>query len=375
MRGTIHKRGNSSWRIAISLGRDQNGKRLRKFATVKGTKKDAERQLTELLSAVDKGIHITSAKITVGDFLDLWINDYAKLNTSPRTVEGYEGNIRRYLKPAIGHFPLDKLSPQHIRELYAGMREKGLSARTILHNHRILRQALSHAVKWEIIVRNVCDVVDPPRPKRVEMTALDIQQSQQFLEISKGSKYGVVFYLALHTGMRRSETLGLQWRDVDIETRTISVRRTLLELKGVGIVEGEPKTSYSRRSISLSSSVAATLSGLRAKQKENYGACGLKWQVTDYVFSENDGLPFRPETISSSFRQLIIQSDLPKIRFHDLRHTHATLLLKAGINPKIVSERLGHASIHITLDTYSHVLPGMQEEAVQRLEEMLQSTI
>jgi len=374
MRGSIQKRGKRSWRITISMGRDQDGNRIRKPFTVNGTKADAEKERTRLLSELDNGILFNTSKVNVSDFLDQWINGYAKPNTSPRTVEGYEGNIRRYLKPAIGHIPLDKLNPQHIRDLYAGMREKGLSARTILHNHRILRQALSHAVKWEMIPRNVCDTVDPPRPKRVEMTALDIQQSQRFLEITRSSKYGMVFFLALHTGMRRSEILGLQWQDVDFQTGTISVRRTLLDLKGVGIVEGEPKTAYSRRSISLSTSVAATLSGLRAKQKENRELCELEWQVTDYVFSEDDGSPFRPETISSSFRQIIMQSDLPKIRFHDLRHTHATLMLKAGINPKIVSERLGHASIHITLDTYSHVLPGMQEEAVQKLEEMLLNT-
>ncbi len=373
MRGGIVKRGENSWRVTINLGKDHTGNRQRKTSTVRGTRKDAEKHLTELLALHDKGINIQTSNIKVCDYMDQWIRDYAIPNISARTVEGYEGYIRRYIKSHMGQIRLEKLTAQHIRSMYAAMRDKGLSNRTILHTHRILRRALHHAMRWELVIRNVCDLVDAPKPKRVEMTALNLEQSQQFLEITRTSKYGAVFYLALNTGMRRSELLGLQWRDVDLSLKTIAVRRTLLDLKGKGVVEGEPKTGCSRRSISLSNSVIAMLSGLRAKQKEDRERHDLEWKETDYVFSHANGKPFHPSRVTEAFGQTIKQSTLPHIRLHDLRHTHATLLLKAGINPKIVSERLGHASIHITLDTYSHVLPGMQEEAVQRLEEMLQS--
>ncbi|MCP4607535.1 MAG: site-specific integrase [Planctomycetes bacterium] len=371
MNGSIEKRKNQSWKLTVELGRDENGKRLRKYETVRGPKKEAERRLRELLTNLDKGIPINMSKANVGEFLGQWLRDYAETNTSPRTVEGYKGVVNRYLVPSIGRVPLTKLTPQHVQGLYRDMLDRGLSPQTILHAHRIFSEALGHAVKWGLLGRNVCEAVDPPRPKRKEMNTLDPSEVRRLLDVSSSSTYGAVIFLALYTGMRRGEILGLRWSDVDLKNRTISVTQTLTYLKGKGLVFGEPKTAYSRRLVTLPSDAAALLAGLRVKQKEQLQESGGQWEESCLVFGNTNGKPVHPDSVTKSFGKIIKRSGLPHVRFHDLRHTHATLMLKQGVHPKIVSERLGHASVNITLDTYSHVLPNMQEEAALAFEEVL----
>ncbi len=359
----------------LELGRDSSGRRMRKSITVRGNKADARRKLRELLTDLDKGTPIDTSKKTVGEFLDQWLRDYAETNTSPRTVEGYKWNINRYLKPKLGHIALAKLTPYHVQGLYADMLGKGLSARTVVHTHRVLSEALAHAVKWELLVRNVCEAVDPPRPRKKEMLALDTGDVQKLLEATSQSTYGSIFYLALYTGLRRGEIIGLRWCDVDLHRKSVSINQTVVRLKGKGLVVGQPKTGSSRRSVSLSPNAAALLSGLKAKLKEQLESVSVKLDESGFVFSNSDGKPVSPDTVSHEFKKIIRELGLPPVRFHDLRHTHATLMLKEGIHPKIVSERLGHSSISITMDTYSHVLPGMQEQAALVFEKSLESTI
>jgi integrase len=279
--------------------------------------------------------------------------------------------IKRYLIPCIGAIPLVKLTPQHAQAIYAEMLGKGLSQQTVIHAHRVLRGALDHAVKWGVLARNVCDAVDPPRARRKEMSTLDASDVQKLLDAAAGSPYGQVFFLALYTGMRRSELMGLRWSAVDLEHKTISVTQTIIRLSGKGLKVMEPKTAKSRRLISLPPSAVALLGGLRAKQREERNSLGLDWSESDYVFSRSDRSLIDPDTITHAFADIVNKAGLPHVRLHDLRHTHATLMLKQGVHPKIVSERLGHASITITLDTYSHVLPGLQEAAALDFEEAL----
>ena len=353
------------------MGRDEHGKRRRKFVNVKGTKAEAQQKLRELLSTLDKGVPLDNSKATLGEFLEQWLHSYAETNTSPRTVQGYRGVIHLYLTPYLGCIPLVKLNPQHVQGLYSDMLGRGLSPRTVLHAHRILREALGHAVKWGLIVRNVCEAVDPPKPRRKEMAALDSASVQKFLDAASGSTYGPVFFLALYTGMRRSELVGLKWSAVDLHRRTISVTETLQRILGKGLLALQPKTARSRRLVSLPPIAVALLRGLRAKHLEHRQTIGMGSQETEYVFSRPDGSPMDPDAVTHAFARIIKQADLPKLRFHDLRHTHATLMMKQGVNPKVVSERLGHASVVITLDTYSHVLPGLQEAAALKFEEGL----
>ncbi|MCP4612682.1 MAG: site-specific integrase [Planctomycetes bacterium] len=374
MNGSIAKRGKNSWRLTISVGKDEHGKRKRRFVTVNGTKAEAQRHLRELLTSVDKGLSIDTSKTILSKFLDQWLRDYVETNTAPKTQEDYSAIIHRYINPSLGHIQLNKLTPQHVQTLYSSLLGKGLSARTVQYTHRVLSQALSHAVKWELLLRNVCDAIDAPRPRKKEMKALDATSVQMLLNATSQSRYGAVYYLALYTGLRRGEVLGLRWCDVDLSKNALSVNQTVVRITGKGLIISEPKTSHSRRLVSLSPNAVALLAGLKAKRKEEFNDAGLYWEEAGLVFCNPDGDPLSPSTISHSFSRIAKSIGLPPIRFHDLRHTHATIMLKEGIHPKIVSERLGHASINITLDTYSHVLPGMQETAALAFEEALQAT-
>lgn len=371
MNGSIRRRGMKSWELTVDLGRDGSGKRRRKFANVKGTKAEAQKKLRDLLTSLDKGLPLDTSKATVGKFLEIWLHDYAETNTAPRTVAGYREKIHAYIIPHMGHIPLIKLTPQHIQSLHSDLLQRGLSLRTVLHAHRILREALGHGLKWGLLLRNVCDAVDPPKPRRKEMVALDAPDVQTFLDAAVTSPYGPLFFLDIYTGMRRGELSGMRWTAVDLNARTISVTETLQRLTGKGLVAMQPKTDRSRRLVSLTPSAVALLSGLKVKQREQHEALGLEWKETDYVFSHYDGRPFHPDTVSHAFADIVKKAGLPHVRLHDLRHTHASLMLKQGVHPKIVSERLGHSSIAITLDTYSHILPGLQEAAALAIDETL----
>ncbi|NQT71839.1 MAG: site-specific integrase [Chloroflexi bacterium] len=371
MNGSIRKKNTKSWEITIDLGRDDNGKRRRKYEYVTGTKAEAQRRLRELLTDLDKGLPIDAPKMTLGAFLDTWLIDYAEIRTVPRTVDGYRGTVERYLKPNLGNILLSKLTQHHVQRLYSDMRENGLSARTILHTHKLLSQALKHAVKWGLLIRNICEAVDPPRPRRKEMKALDTDDVQVFLEAIKDSPYGHLFFVMLYTGLRRGEVLGVRWCDVDINKETLSVNQSVVRLHNKGLMITEPKTPYSRRLISLSPSVVALLRGLRVSQMDQMEGDGIEWEEQRLIFANDDGEPLSPDTVTHAFAKIIKRTGLPHVRLHDLRHTHATLMLKQGVHPKIVSERLGHSSVSITMDTYSHVLPGMQTEAAIAFEEAI----
>ncbi len=375
MNGSIEKRGGNTWRFFIELGRDATGKRMRKSVTVKGTKADAQRKLREVLTALDGGMPINTSKANLSEFLDQWLRDYVETNTAPKTHADYSGIIRRYLKPHIGNVPLTKLTPQHVQGLYSVMLTKGLSARSVQYTHRVLSQSLSHAVKWGMLARNVCDAVDPPRPRKKEMRALNAADIQRLLETTAQTTYGTIFYLALYTGLRRGEILGLRWCDVDLQNKALSVNQTVVRIAGKGLLLSEPKTAHSRRLVSLSPNAAALLGGLKAKRMEQFQSISTGWSESDLIFCNSDGGPINPDSITHAFHRTVRQLGLPSIRFHDLRHTHASMMLKQGVHPKIVSERLGHSSINITLDTYSHVMPGMQEAAVLVFEAALQPGI
>ncbi|NQT73585.1 MAG: site-specific integrase [Chloroflexi bacterium] len=370
MRGSIQKQSKDSWRLFIDTGRDENGKRRRKTVTVQGGKSDAQRKLRELLSAVDNGIPITLAKQTLAEYLQDWLQR-KESKVSPKTILDYEGIIRRYLTPRLGHIPIGKLTPHHVEELHSYMAGEGLSARSVQYAHRVLSQALKHAVRMEMLGRNVCDVVDVPSIRRKEMRVMDTDEVQTFLNVTQESPLWPVFFLAIYTGLRKGELLGLRWRDVDLSKATISVNQTAIRIKGNGVVISEPKTAYSRRMISLPASATRLLIDLKLKRKSECESHNLEWDESSLVLCNSVGEPLSPDTVTHTFSRALESAGLPHMRFHDLRHTHATLMLKEGVHPKVVSERLGHASINITLDIYSHVLPGMQEMAAEAFEQAL----
>ena len=380
MKGHIRQRSKGSWSIVIDMGRDpQTGKRRQQWHTIKGTKKDAERALRQILHSLETGAYVKPERVSLGEYLRRWVGSYAAIHTSPRTVEGYRSIVERYIIPALGGIPLCQLQPQHLENYYANALahgrldgKGGLSGRTVLHQHRVLSEALSHAVKQGVVVRNVAEAVVPPRPGRIEMSTLASENVPKFLEAARGTPYYVLFYAALYTGMRRGELLGLRWCDIDLGRASISVVQSVYRLSGGEFVIKEPKSPHSRRLVALSPSLAELLRRHHGEQEAQKALLGKRLAGSDLVFAHPDGSPLDPSTVTHGFGRLLRKAGLPHIRFHDLRHTHATLMLLAGVHPKIVSERLGHANIGITLDTYSHVVPGLQEAAALRFDTLLE---
>lgn len=371
MRGSIYKRGDS-YRLAVSLGKDpETGKYKQHFETVRGNRKQAEQRLNQLIHEIDKGSFVEPGKITTSEYLKQWLHDYCQPNLAMRSTEEYEYIVNKYLIPVLGRIPLKDLKPSHIQRLCTERLEKG-TTRTALYCYATLHKALNCAVKLGIASRNAADGVERPKPKPREMQTLSENDVARFLKALKDNEYFSLFYCSLFTGLRRSELLALKWIDVDLPLAQLSVRRTIHTLRNGKVIYGEPKTAKSRRLVSLSPSTCRVLAEHRAKQVELRRSLGLQPLSEDsLVFSHWDGSPLLPDTVSHTFMNLARKCGLNNIRLHDLRHSHASLLLKQNTHPKIVSERLGHANTLITLDLYSHVTPGLQQAAAKRFDSII----
>lgn len=370
----ITKRGKDTWLVRIFLGRDANGKRQYFNETVKGKKKDAEAVEIKKKGELNSGISIQHSKITVDEYLDKWFEISAKQRLKERTYEDCVEYMKRYVRPLIGTKLLSKIKPLDIQAIYTQMSEKGLAPRTVRYAHAILSKALKQAVKWQILPFNPASMADLPKNRRKEMKALSPDEAKQFLDAAKDDKWSIIFSLAISTGMRPQEYLGLLWKDVDLVGGNAVIQRALVwRRKGGGWSLQEPKTSHSRRTIPLPASVLQELKAHRKRQLEERLKLGLAYENNDFVFATEIGTPILPSNLTRRhFKPILKKAELPNdIRLYDLRHTCATLLLAAGENPKVVSERLGHATIVLTLDTYSHVLPSMQKSATDKLEQML----
>ena len=372
MRGHVVKRYEDSYTIVLNLGMDPaTGKRKQQWITVKGTKKDAEKRLAELLHQLDNGTFIKPGKTTVAEYLRKWLEDYCRTNLAPKTTEGYESIVYCHLVPSLGQVHLTQLKPEHIQHIYSEKLAAGLSHRTIRYIHVTLHKALQDAVRLGIIMRNPADAVKPPRIQHREMRTMNESDIHIFLEFAKPTPYYALFYLALFAGMRRSELLALRWSDVDLILCQLSVTRALHQLQGGNLVFRQPKTAKGRRLISLSPSTTIVLREHREQQEKLRQSIGSTLTEGALVFCHEDGSPLLPNSVSHAWTKLANRAGLKGIRLHDARHTHASLMLKQGVHPKIVQERLGHASIQITLDTYSHVVPGLQQAAANRFDDIV----
>lgn len=375
MRGTIKKDG-ASWYVLFDLGKDPvTGKRKQKKKRGFKRQGDAQKYLTEQLNAINKGTYFEPKDIKFGEYLDYWIENHAKPNTAVRTLEGYNYIVQQHLKPTLGNVKIAHLLPSHLQEYYSQkladeeQNKKGLSAQSVKHHHRLIHKALKDAVKWQFIGRNVAEAVTPPKVKKVEMKIWNAEQVKIFLNAAKESVYYPVYLTAIHTGMRRGEVLGLRWQDVDFDDDKIYVRQALQEVKKVGLTFKEPKSGKSR-SITIPAFLKKELKKVYKQNLENKLSFGQLYNDFDLIFSQKNGKPIQPTELARNYRKCVEKSCLPYIRFHDLRHTHATILFKLGEHPKQVSERLGHSTIGITLDTYTHMLPSMQKETALKLEEL-----
>ncbi|MGH2724417.1 MAG: tyrosine-type recombinase/integrase [Actinomycetota bacterium] len=300
---------------------------------------------------------------TLGEYLLTWLAHMTG-RVRLKTLEGYEALIHRHAIPVLGEIPLRELHPLHLQRLYGALMARGtLAAGTVLNLHLVLTQALGQAHRWGLIPTNPAAAAQPPRPRRAEPVVPDAALVTRLLREVQGTWFAVPVTMAIATGMRRGEVLGLRWSDLDVGLTVAHVRRSLQVVRGE-LLFAEPKTRRSRRSVPLPSLVRPLLADHRRDQEARREEAEV-WEDHDLVLDRGNGRPVNPGTLSSGWHRFCRLRGLPPVRFHDLRHGHATLMLLQGVHPKVVSERLGHANIGITLDIYSHVLPTMQAEAVR----------
>jgi integrase len=380
--GHIRQRSPGSWEVRYSLGTDPaTGKRRIATATVKGNRRTVEMELRRLLRTIDTGEHVNPTCITVREWLTTWLVT-VRAEVAPKTHERYSEIVRNFLIPALGNLSLAKLAPSHIQNAYNGWvsggrrdgKEGGLAPRTRRHIHRILRSALGRAVEQQMLARNPADAFKKRLPKveRKEMTTLTVEQSARLLDAIAHSRVYWPTLIALATGMRRGEILALRWRNVDLEHGLLRVMESLEQTKAALRFKA-PKTEKAR-AITLPAFAVDELRRLKRQQAEELLKLGVRQTADTLVCGRADGEPRAPLSLTYEFARLIGRTkDLPRVRFHDLRHSHATQLLASGVHPKIAQERLGHSSVSTTLDLYSHLSDTLQSDAAAKLDAVFRS--
>ena len=371
-KGVIRQRSSdpNSRTIQVYLGKDPSTGKTRFWVeTIRGDDDAVMARRAEIVRDAGRGSLLDSPNVTVAEFLEDWLRTHGSMRLRPRTLAGYEDHVRRYMIPRIGHLRLSRLAPRHVIDMEADLLRHGgrngsaLSPRTVLQTHRILSSALTHAMRSELISRNAASLVEPPRTSRHEFRTLTFQQVRRFLDGISNPLHRSIVLLAVQTGLRRAEILGLQWRDLDLDKGMISVRRSVVQMPGGGVAVAGTKTDFGRLVPMVEESRLLLLSMLESA-RESLG--GSEPGYDSFVFCHPDGRPLTPHSVTQAFQRARTRAGLKGLRLHDLRHTHASLMLAEGVNLKVVSERLGHSSIGITGDLYSHVLPTVQAEAVER---------
>ncbi|TCJ16918.1 site-specific integrase [Rubrobacter taiwanensis] len=336
-------------------------------------REEVRQKLTKAMADRDSGIVVDDKNLSVGEYLDRWLFDCVRgtVRESTFSRDGYL--IRNHIKPALGRIRLKNLNALHLQGFYRGRLDSGLSGSTVQKIHHVLHKGLAQAVKWDLIPRNPADAVKAPSPSKKEMHPLSADEARRLLEAARGDRFEALYVLAVYTGMRCGELLGLKWEDIDLDNHTIRVRRTLTRTEnGKKLSLGEPKTKKSRRTVKLYARVVEVLKRHRARQAEEKLKSGSLYRDQNLVFAGENGGLINPSNLRQrSFLPLLRRAGLPQIRFHDLRHTCASLLFQRNVHPKFVQELLGHASVAITLDTYSHMLPGMGGEVADTMGEAL----
>jgi integrase len=369
--GSVKKDESGQWTFSVDVP-GEGGRRRQLHRRGFATKRAASDALTEVLASVAHGTFVRPARTTVATYIDEWLSTLPSTGRRPSTVQGYNRLLRTHLLPDLGHVELQSLTALALDRLYArllttGRRhaEGGLSTRTVRYLHTVTGKALADAERKGLVQRNVARLASPPSSSSArapEMSAWTPGEMSAFLEAAAGHHHGALFRVAGMTGLRRGELCGLRWADLDLEAGTVAVRRTITATP-TGLVVGDVKTSRSRRVVDVDTATTAVLRRHLATQLEQRLLVGGGYTDQGYIFAMVDGSPWNPDTISQAFTRIVGASTLPRIRFHDLRHSHASHLLAAGVNVKVVSERLGHASVAFTLDTYAHVMPGQQAGA------------
>jgi integrase len=373
MKGHVRERGKGNWYAVLSTQEPQTGKRKVKFISLPDAKgkREAQQALARIVTELDSGTFVEPNRVTVAQFLERWLA-HMQTQVAPRTYAGYCEKIRNNIIPALGAIPLTKLRPEQISEAYSnalvsGRRDSrgGLSTQTVRHIHGILKQALAQARAWRAFAHNPAELVKPPRLERGEMQTVNTDQTAAMIDAARGTPIFIPILFGVLCGMRRGEICALRWRSIDLDTGQLSVVASTEQGRG-GMREKDPKNGKGRL-IALPSMVVTELRRHRMQQAEWLLRLGIRLTDDHHVCLREDGESVWPSSLTRAFRTLMRRHKLPQIRFHDLRHSHATHLLAANVHPKIAQERLGHSNVSITLNTYSHVVPGISGMQWRRL--------
>lgn len=379
MRGniTLVSKEKKSWKIRVELPKDTiTGKRKQKCYTFYGDRKGADKFLTEKLRELDTGILIDTKKMKFGEYLDYW-KEKTFNNLEITTKEGYIQKIDKHIKPYLANILLENLKPLHLQNFYDEKLKNGkldgkggLSARTVLALHRIIHSALQQAVKWQLVIRNVAEAVEPPKAKKYKVSFLTDKQTEELIAKAKNTDIYIPIMIAIYTGARRGEILGLNWNNVDLEKGIIKIVDNLCATKN-GLIIKQPKTNSGIRTIAISKSLVKILKNHKINQMKNKIRLGESYKENNMVCCYEDGHLFNPKRFSAKFNELLQANNLPMVRFHDLRHSHASLLVKMGVQPKEISSRLGHSNIGITMDLYSHLYEEADKEVANMFEKLI----
>lgn len=386
MSGNITKRGEHSWRLKFDIGRDAGGKRLTRFCTIRGTKKQAQIELTRLMAAHDAGNSVGPTKLALAEYMRAWITTAEAVAISPKTAERYRQLIDRQIIPHLGHHALQKLKASHIADWHATLLTRGgivrkksaigeknecapLKARTVGHAHRVLHKALADATQRELLTRNPAALVSPPKVATAEMAILSGDNIKHVLATLRTSPIFAEIVLLISTGMRRGELAGLQWGDVDLDAHRLRIERSIEKTKAQGLRIKSPKTSHGRRTVALPAAAASVLREHRRAQLEQRVALGLgKLPPQAFVFGTLEGELRDPDKLTWDWRRLTIAKKLPRVSLHTLRHSHASALIAAGTDPVTVSRRLGHGSPAVTMSVYAHLFDRGDEAAAEAID-------
>jgi integrase len=359
--GSIHQRKNGTWRAQVSL----DGQRLSFTAR---TKRECQDWIKQTIGQIDQGLSFASTTIPFGEFLNIWLTSNQS-SIRPSTWAHYEQLVRSHVLPHLSQIKIKDLNSTQIQRLYNHLLASEVGTYTVIKIHAVLHSALEYAVKSGLANRNVLDAVIPPSQPTKEMKFLDEGQVSQLLITARGSRMEALIHLAVSTGMRQMELLGLKWTDLDWIKHTLKIERQLIRSDSVQFAQ--PKTRTSRRTVVLGENAIRILRRHNELQNEERMRAGDAWKEYGLIFTSVMGTPIHYRNLMRDFKNLLFAAGLPEIRFHDLRHTAASLMLNHGIPVIIVSRRLGHARPSITLDIYGHLIPGMQEEAAQMIDELI----
>ncbi len=380
--GNIEKRGGNSYRLEYAAGFDTNGERIRYRKTISAkSMTEAKNQLALFIAECERGEYCNMTNMTLKDFSDKWLKEYVQIQLAPATQLDYEKELKNWILPALGHIKLKNLKPLHIVQFYNSLetasrldgKEGTISGKSKLNLHRILSSMLNDAVQWQIMASNPTTKVAPPKTNKTVAESYDEEWTAKLLEClaQEEFKWQVITCIAIYTGMRRGEIMGLEWKDIDFNNSFITIVRSSQYIPGVGLITKEPKTESSKRRLTVSDFLIDTLKKYKEYQSEEKEKCGDKWIENDRLFTAWNGEPMHPDSVCNWFTKFIKKYLLPKISFKSLRHTNATILINKGINIRAVSARLGHANTSTTLNIYTHALQSVDRAAANVLEETL----